>query len=1251
MALTENFTNDNTILGDFENDYHSHSDAEPSSVLAASRADRLARMGALADRLGAGKPEPEPVAGEARFAEFDASANTRKATMTNVTHLNGSEAVRYAVEATIALEKESGKGKVGPGRAAILTAYYGKFLSHGSWHVAGQNLDGTHANNPQFKPVEPRFKKAADGTETEKPIKYENLLGAEASPILPFETPEIRELAGSRFGLKLKDGEALYQALKEQPKVPMLVGEGYKTTASALCQGLPVVALRGVAMWRDQSLTSSNLPPRMTAALLQLVSPAIALALPRLWKKAEKPQLHPLLRELAAKGRTVYIGFDMDDRVESIFGVRRQALDLAKALREAGCKVKFLEWDGSQGKGLDDLLGGLEEGQRWDCLRGLLDNAVGAAAYRRPYEAAKRLLGRKRREAARGLADREKAAKWEPSLGDGLGTVYPVEGPFIGGALRDALDRVRVNERSAIMASAPTGTGKSVAAGLFTELAIGGGSQVVVIQPSEVLARSASRDLGIPYRKIAGGFAEIEKGSSFTTCIQAMRENCRNIAWATVLDSEKAPVVLIDEIDKCLAIAEADTEHQTILGEILQSAEVVVGLSAQVKQRHIKLINELSGIPPELTQVIKKDALAIDRKIRILTRKLQDQGAGEVGDSLAPVMMEIVARLKSGESITVLTAAQRGDSRTGAIALEKILLGRVPGLTVHRADAQSMRDPSAKAFRLGEQTPENIAHIWSTAQCVIGSSAIREGFSVPATAKVDHVFVIDNGSMTVEDMIQNAGRCRGAADVTIVATVNPAQQRYGGSTDAAEIAKLINANAGSAHAVAALRMTHPVARQANAAWLGYHAADAAQNNAGNADKALNLSRYFEGCGAIVTVAEIGAMFETGSSPINPEPKPLQQFATMLRSSFAAIADAYRTEIAEAEYISRKQQKVIQSSGVLPMEDYFRLKRREVTDIFHFDLDEIVNRRFSEAEPPRIEITPALIELSQERGTAAGWLRSAAVLDGDLWGCIASDTQGQRTDRERIIYAPHVAKLQSTQWLLLEALGVIELVRDLAVTVVEITAEDLEPISSDTDRQSFVRIVQSKCENKLFSMKDARITEIAEKIAATGLEKVCASLGVTIQPNKNESIGAAQVMTLIRQYFGAKTFYDSQRRINGVKGCQLIVFDDRAIALNQWINSGPQGFDVDSALAAWREAPRRDDYRGVWNVRRWSSLRELASMAGALFPHDQISTGNSAPVPPDGLAAALQRAEIQALKFMDSLDAPLEEAALQMALDL
>jgi hypothetical protein len=54
MALTENFTSDNTILGDFENDNHSHFGAKPSSLLASSRADRASFDQFLRSVLGYG---------------------------------------------------------------------------------------------------------------------------------------------------------------------------------------------------------------------------------------------------------------------------------------------------------------------------------------------------------------------------------------------------------------------------------------------------------------------------------------------------------------------------------------------------------------------------------------------------------------------------------------------------------------------------------------------------------------------------------------------------------------------------------------------------------------------------------------------------------------------------------------------------------------------------------------------------------------------------------------------------------------------------------------------------------------------------------------------------------------------------------------------------------------------------------------------------------------------------------------------
>ena len=66
--------------------------------------------------------------------------------------------------------------------------------------------------------------------------------------------------------------------------------------------------------------------------------------------------LHPDLERLAVEGRTVYFAFDRDDKLKTRRAVSKAISATAWLLKERGCNIKVVVWDGRRGKGVDDFI-------------------------------------------------------------------------------------------------------------------------------------------------------------------------------------------------------------------------------------------------------------------------------------------------------------------------------------------------------------------------------------------------------------------------------------------------------------------------------------------------------------------------------------------------------------------------------------------------------------------------------------------------------------------------------------------------------------------------------------------------------------------------------------------------------------------------------------------------------------------------------------------------------------------------------
>lgn len=172
-----------------------------------------------------------------------------------------------------------------------------------------------------------REKRFADAQGQERKIKYLRTRTRGQEPVPPFLPPDLWQ-----SDRKLLD-----------PSVPKILVEGEKKALAASSHGFSCIAIAGVDVWRGRAGTK---------------------------------RLHPLLRQVAATGCEIFIGFD-SDRTTNLNGVMRAERTLGQALANAGAKVYTLrlpDGDGGSKQGLDDFLVASGGAAARD-LRGLIEFA------------------------------------------------------------------------------------------------------------------------------------------------------------------------------------------------------------------------------------------------------------------------------------------------------------------------------------------------------------------------------------------------------------------------------------------------------------------------------------------------------------------------------------------------------------------------------------------------------------------------------------------------------------------------------------------------------------------------------------------------------------------------------------------------------------------------------------------------------------------------------------------------------------
>lgn len=220
---------------------------------------------------------------------------------------------------------------------------YQQLAEHGGWWVASgveprsfpllkagekpiSSLYGT------FKPNNPRVD--ADG----KIRKYKNPLGLKHKlferglnfSAVPDDLAEQNYRKYNVVPTAAEKASGFWYVVYRHPEIPIYRTEGNKKDAAITSLGCVAISGQGVnAGYKAKDQFGNRLPRRV---------------------------LHPQLDVFAQPGREIRFVFDQDPKVSTILNVKQDLVREAELLKERGCNVYCLQWDGSRGKGIDDYI-------------------------------------------------------------------------------------------------------------------------------------------------------------------------------------------------------------------------------------------------------------------------------------------------------------------------------------------------------------------------------------------------------------------------------------------------------------------------------------------------------------------------------------------------------------------------------------------------------------------------------------------------------------------------------------------------------------------------------------------------------------------------------------------------------------------------------------------------------------------------------------------------------------------------------
>jgi hypothetical protein len=162
----------------------------------------------------------------------------------------------------------------------------------------------------------------------QKPRKYETPTGAGSRAYLPPISAEVRQQIRERYHLDIPLHQNFWEWV-QRTSVPIVITEGAKKALALLSQGYIAIALYGVnGGYRSKDALGNSCDPYLIADLMPFMQTE----------------------------RSVFLAFDQDVALSTRNQVNLAINRFSKLLTQAGTIVQVIQWDGTIGKGADDLI-------------------------------------------------------------------------------------------------------------------------------------------------------------------------------------------------------------------------------------------------------------------------------------------------------------------------------------------------------------------------------------------------------------------------------------------------------------------------------------------------------------------------------------------------------------------------------------------------------------------------------------------------------------------------------------------------------------------------------------------------------------------------------------------------------------------------------------------------------------------------------------------------------------------------------
>jgi hypothetical protein len=535
-------------------------------------------------------------------------------------------------------------------------------------------------------------------------------------PAVPFS---LAQTIAEKHGLTYPEGVEFWQWLKQHPEIRLTITEGGKKCLALISQGEAAVSLYGCLCGvKSKDENDHPIPLEIN---------------PQLWDYVHN--------------RDVIIALDRDSTPKAKQAVNKGIYRLGITINQAGGRALVAWWEHKLGKGIDDVI-----------ARDLDQESTEVIQHLPAQETAARKSSRLELILEQALAFEQWKVKRFFHLDERISQTI---------SARYLPANLAIPQPAKIVAiSSPYGTGKTRWFEHQCQDFIAKGGEVLVITHRIQLAKHLASRFGIDHIETLQSSATAGI-FGYSLCIDSVHPYSQARFNPERFCQPRPLLLIIDEVEQVLWHLLNSWTCRDFRSAIIPTFQELLQRIALDSQSKIFIgDNDLSLVSIEFLENLSGMSQLIASGIPMCTHIIVNQWKRDnqrdllvyQGNTPQDLIAAMIEKMTQGQSPLIHTGAQRKQYAWSSQNLEQHLQQKFPNKKILRIDRDSVADPQHPAYKIMDRS--DLSSYLKQWDGVICSPVVETGISIEPEGHFDSVWIIAQGTQTVDAVAQSGERNR-----------------------------------------------------------------------------------------------------------------------------------------------------------------------------------------------------------------------------------------------------------------------------------------------------------------------------------------------------------------------------------------------------------------------------------------------------------------------------------------------------------